>query len=172
MKDILILCDTRQQKDKHITDYFDENNIQWIRTGLPSADYMALRYYNNNETSSCDERGIIKNKGFVKDYSILIDTKKDVEEIVHNLCTTTEHNRIHREIERAKELGCKEFIFLICDNKIKTIEDLKQWTSKRTKVTGKVLFKIMCTMTSKYGIRFIFTSKQNAGAKIVNLLKN
>lgn len=170
-KDILILADTRQQKDDYITKYFDKNNIQWIRTGLPSADYMALRYYNNNETSSCDERGIIKNKGFIKDYTTLIDTKKDVEEIVGNLCHTTEHERVKREIEKAKELGCKQFIFLICDNKIKTIDDLRNWSSKRTKVKGEILLKIMSTMAKRYGIKFMFTSKQNAGKKIIELLK-
>lgn len=152
---ILILADTRQQKDSHITKYFDKNNIQWIRTGLPSADYMALRYKD----------------GFIKDYSVIIDTKKDVEEIAHNLCNTTEHERIKREIAKAKELGCKDFVFLICDNKIKTIDDLKQWTSKRTKVKGSTLLKIMATMSKRYGIRFIFTSKQNAGKKIIDILQ-
>lgn len=155
MKDILILADTRQQKDKHIIDYFDKNNIQWIRTGLPSADYMKVIYNNR----------------FIKDYSTLIDTKKDVEEIAGNLCKTTEHDRIKREVEKAKELGCKNFIFLICDDKIKSIDDLRNWSSKRTKVKGEVLFKIMRTMNERYGIRFIFTDKKSAGAKIIQLLQ-
>lgn len=154
MNNILILADTRQQKDKHITDYFDKNNIQWIRTTLPSADYMAVRY----------------NNGFIKDYSILIDTKKDVEELVGNLCRTTEHERIKREVQKAKDLGCKDFIFLVCDNKITSIDDLMNWSSKRTKVKGETLVKIMVTMNQRYGIRFIFTSKKNVGAKVVELL--
>lgn len=153
---MLILADTRQQKDNYITNYFDKNNIQWLRTTLPSADYMALRY----------------NNSFIKDYSILVDTKKDVEEIVGNLCHTTEHERIKREIEKARELGCEQFIFLICDNKIKTIDDLRNWSSKRTKVKGETLLKIMRTMSERYNVRFIFTSKQNAGAKIIELLQN
>lgn len=154
MKDILILADTRQQKDNYITDYFDKNNIQWVRTGLPSADYMAIKY----------------KSGFIKDYSTLIDTKKDVEEIAGNLCRTTEHERIKREVEKAKELGCKNFVFLVCDNKIKTLDDLRNWSSKRTKVKGETLLKIMSTMAKRYGIKFIFTSKQKAGAKIIELL--
>lgn len=155
MKDILILADTRQQKDKHITDYFDRQNIEWVRATLKSGDYMAIK--NNN--------------GFMKiDYSTIIDTKKDVEEIAGNLCRTTEHDRIKREVEKAKELGCNNFIFLICDNKIKTIDDLRNWSSKRTKVKGETLLKIMKTMNERYGIRFIFTSRKNAGQKIVDLL--
>ena len=156
MNNILILADSRQKNDSYIIDYFDKNLIPWIRTGLPSADYMAVRYKN----------------GFIKDYSILIDTKKDVEEIAGNLCRTSEHERIKREVEKAKELGCKNFTFLICDNKIKTIDDLKQWSSRRTKVKGETLCKIMCTMSKKYNIRFIFTSKEQAGNMIFNLLQN
>lgn len=150
----VILTDTRQQKENHIIKAFDKQNIIHIRTTLPSADYMALRY----------------NEGFKLDYSILIDTKKDLEEISGNLCNTQNHERIKREIEKAKELGCKDFIFLIGDNKIKTIQDLQMWTSKRTKVTGNVLYKIMKTMTQKYGIRFIICQKKNMGEKIIKLL--
>lgn len=154
MNDLLILCDTRQQKDKYITNYFDKQNISWLRTTLPSADYMALKYEN----------------GFIKDYSILIDTKKDVEEIAHNLCNTTEHERVKREISKAKELGCKKFIFLICDNKIKNANDLINWSSTKTKVKGEILLKIMKTMKERYEVNFMFTSKKNAGKVIISLL--
>lgn len=157
-KDILILADTRQQKDSYITNYFDKNEIQWIRTTLPSADYAKIFYDSD--------------LGFIWDYSTLIDTKKDVEEIVGNLCRSTEHERIKREVQKARDVGCENFIFLICDNKIKSIDDLKNWSSKRTKVKGETLLKIMSTMASKYGIRFIFTDKKNAGAKIIQLLQN
>ena len=154
MNNILILVDTRQKSDKYITDYFDKNSILWIRTCLPSADYMAIKY----------------NNGFIKDYSVLIDTKKDVEEIVGNLCKTSEHERIKAEIQRAKDLGCKKFIFLICDNKIKNINDLVVWKSRRTKVKGETLLKIIVTMQKKYDIKFLFTSKENAGELIYKLL--
>lgn len=156
MNDLLILADTRQQKDKHITDYFDKQGIQWVRTGLPSADYMAVRY----------------NNGFIKDYSTLIDTKKDLEEVAGNLCNTTQHERIKREIEKARELGCDQFIFLICDNKIKKVSDLLNWSSNKTKVKGATLTKIMQTMASRYKVRFIFTDKRHAGERIVELLQN
>lgn len=154
MNDVLILCDTRNKKDEYITNYFDKNNITWLRSTLPSADFMVVRY----------------NNGFIKDFCTLVDTKKDVEEIAGNLCNTVEHQRIKREIEKARELGCENFIFLICDNKIKSINDLINWSSKRTMVQGKTLYKIMVTMRQKYGVRFIFVSKKDAGRKILELL--
>lgn len=151
----IVLADTRQQKDTYITNYFDKHEIMWIRTKLPSADYMIVR---------CGYKEV------ERDYSTLIDTKKDVEEIAGNLCNNLEHKRILREFEVAKEKGCKEFIFLICDSKIKSVDDLKKWSSKKTKVKGETLFKIMSTMHKKYGMRFIFTDKKNAGKYVVRLL--
>lgn len=153
--DFIILTDTRQQKEKHILKKFDEQGIIHVRTGLPSADYMALRY----------------DEGFVLDYSILIDTKKDLIEVANNLCNTLNHERIKREIETARELGCKDFIFLVGDSKIKSPDDIKKWYSPYTKVKGITLFKIMLTFQKKYGVRFIFCQRKDVGNKIVELLK-
>ena len=147
MNKFAILTDSRQQKEEHILKEFDKQDVLHIRTGLPSADYMALRY---DDT-----------QGFYLDYSVLIDTKKDVEEISGNLCNTQSHDRIKREIFKGQELGAKEFIFLIGDNKIKAKEDLLNWTSKRTKVTGKVLYKVMSTMKERYNVKFIFVPLLN-----------
>ena len=153
-KDIMILCDTRQQQDNHITKHFDKENISWIRAKLDSADYMAVRYDN----------------GFIKDYSTLIDTKKDLLELAGNLCRTSEHERIKREISKARELGCVDFIFLICENKIKTVEDIANWTNKNTQVKGSTLLKIMSTMKERYGVKYIIVPKKQMGQKIVELL--
>lgn len=158
MKDFIILTDTRQQKEKHILKEFDKQKILHIRTNLESADYMAVRY---NEQ-----------KGFYKDYSILIDTKKDLLEICGNLCHTSEHERVKREIEKAKQLGCKKFIFLIAEDKIKTSEDIKHWKSKYTRVKGNILLKIMTTMAKRYGVKFIICSKKNIGKKIIEILRS
>lgn len=157
LNNFVILTDTRQQKEEHILKEFDSQGILHIRTGLPSADYMALRY---------DDK-----KGFYLDYRVLIDTKKDIEEIAGNLCNSQSHERIKREIFKGQELGAKEFIFLINGGKVKTINDLKEWTSNKTKVKGETLLKIMCTMRERYGVRFIICSKKDMGKKIIELLK-
>ena len=156
MNNFIILRDTRQQKEEHIIKEFDKQGILHIRTGLPSADYMAVRYD--------------KEKGFYLDYSILIDTKKDIEEIASNLCNSQNHQRILREIQKGKDLGAKQFVFLINGGKIKTIEDLQNWSSPHTKVKGSTLLKIMSTMKDKYHVRFIIVPKKNMGEMIIELL--
>lgn len=158
MKNFIILTDTRQQKETHILKVFDKQKVLHIRTGLPSADYMAVRY--NEE------------KGYYLDYSVLIDTKKDLEEIAGNLCNSQNHERIKREIERARELGCCDFYFLIGDNKIKSVEDIQNWTSKHTRVKGSTLLKIMNTMQERYGVKFIVCEKKKMGEIIVKIFSS
>lgn len=147
MHEKIIEVDTRNKKDDFVTKYFDKNGIKWIRNKLYTGDVKLL-----NSTD------------------VIIDLKANLEEIAHNLCNTQEHLRIKKEIDRAKEIQCKQFIFLIKEENIKTLEDLNNWNSKRTKVKGSVLLKIMSTMKQRYGVRFIIVQKKDIGAKIIELL--
>lgn len=143
----LIVIDTREKKNKKILQYFDKNSINYIISKLDYGDYMV---YKNN--------------------TVVIDRKNNLLELAHNLCNTAEHQRINREIERAKQDGCKKFIFLISETKIKSIEDILSWSSPHTKVRGETLLKIMATMKKKYDVNFIICSRKNMAKKIVELL--
>ena len=144
----LIIVDTREKGHKSILKYFDDNNIDYITSKLEYGDYMKY-----------------------KDNSIVIDRKDSLLELAHNLCNTLEHQRINREIQRAKEDGCSEFIFLIGESKIKSYEDIRNWSSLYTKVKGEILYKIMLTMKEKYNVRFMFCKKKEMGKIIIDLLK-
>lgn len=156
MNNFVILTDTRQQKEDHILKEFDKQGILHIQTKLDSADYMALKYD--------------KEKGFYKDYSILIDTKKDLLEICGNLAHTSEHQRLVREVELGQSLGANEFIFLIGEKNIKTVDDIKNWSNKHTKVKGETLYKIMSTFKEHHNCRFIICDKKDLGKKVIDLL--
>lgn len=143
----LIIVDTREKGHKKILEYFDKIGQDYIISKLDAGDYMLFKQYNT-----------------------IIDKKDGLLELSGNLCKTTEHERIKREIQRAKELGCENFIFLIQDNKIKTAENIKKWSSPHTKVKGETLYKIMQTMKERYGVRFIIVSKKDMGKTIIDLL--
>lgn len=152
---MIIECDTRQQKEKHITNYFDKNEIKYIRNKLYCGDYKR-----------------------VDSPKIIIDTKKDLVEMSGNLCRTTEHQRLKREIAKACDIGCERFIFLIASNVIENVSQVHEWQvpkkkdgSLYTKVRPEVLQKIMETMQEKYGVEFIFCKKINMGKKIVEILE-
>lgn len=146
MQDIIIV-DTREKGNKKILEYFDKIGQDYIISKLDSGDYM-----------------------FFKKYNTIVDKKDGLLELAGNLCNTSEHERVKREIMRAKELGCNNFIFLIQENKIKGVQDIKNWKSKYTKVKGETLYKIMATMKQKYGVRFIICDKKSMGEMIIKLL--
>lgn len=143
----IIICDTRENGHKAILKYFDSVGQDYIISKLDAGDYMIY-----------------------KDYTTIIDKKDGLLELVGNLCHTAEHERIKREIAKARELGCVNFIFLIQDSKIKTIEDIKNWSSPHTKVRGSTLLKVMATMSKKYGVKFIICSRKDMPKKIIEIL--
>ena len=143
----LVIVDTREKGHKSILKYFDEHNIDYITSKLEYGDYMIY-----------------------KDNSVVIDRKNNLLELAGNLCHTTEHERIKREISRAKEDNCKDFIFLISESKIKSLDDIKKWSSPHTRVRGSTLLKIMQTMKERYGVRFIFCERKKMGERIIELL--
>lgn len=143
----LIICDTREKGNKKILEHFAGVGQDYIISKLDTGDYMLF-----------------------KNYTTIIDKKDGLLELSHNLCNSLEHQRIKREIQRAKDLGCTDFIFLIQDNKIKSTEDIKNWSSPHTKVKGETLLKIMNTMRKKYTVRFIVVPKKKMGEMIIKLL--
>ena len=145
----IIICDTREKGNNYILKYFDKINQDYIVSKLDAGDYMIY-----------------------KNYKTIIDKKAGLLELAGNLCRTSEHERVKREIFKARELGCVDFIFLICENKINTVEDIANWTNKNTQVKGSTLLKIMCTMKERYGVKFIIVPKKQMGSKIVELLSN
>ena len=143
----LIIVDTREKGHKKILEHFAKVGQEYIISKLDAGDYMLY-----------------------KNYTTIIDKKDGLLELAGNLCHTNEHERVKREIQRAKELGCKNFIFLIQDNKIKSLDDIKNWSSPHTKVKGETLLKVMTTMKQRYGVRFIIVPKKNTGEMIIKLL--
>ena len=142
----IIIADTRERKNKHILDYFEKNNQDYIISKLESGDYM---YY--------------------KDYSTIIDKKDGLKELAYNLCRQAEHDRVICEIELAQSLGCKNFIFLVQSN-VKSEEDIKKWKSPHTKVKGETLLKVLKTFAKHHNVRFIFCERKKMGERIIELL--
>lgn len=144
MANVLVI-DTRQQAGKHKSkeDWFAANNIKTVRSKLFIGDYALL-----HNQSTC------------------IDTKRNLVEVANNL--TEGHERFRAECIRAQENGIK--LIILVEEAINSREELFAWKSKRTKMTGDKLYKIMNTMSSKYGVVWKFCGKDVAGQTIVELL--
>ena len=122
----------------------------------------------------------IKSKLYVGDYQsldnprLVIDRKKDLLELCGNVCQ--QHERFRAELVRAKDAGIQ--IIILCEHgdDISCIEDVFFWYNPRIKESpkatkGEHLYKSLCTIRDRYGVRFEFCDKQQTGFRIVELLR-
>lgn len=103
---------------------------------------------------------------------VVIDRKKDLQEVAGNVCQ--QHDRFIRELELARELGFK-MIILVEEPTITSLTNVCSWYNWRRRsnpkaINGKTLYKIMSTIAEKYDVTWEFTTKQNCGKRIVEIL--
>lgn len=146
-----IICDTRQKpaKTDYITKQIEEIGYRVVRSKLFIGDYQ-----------------------FADAGNIVVDTKQDMGEVESNLIH--DHERFKSECIRAKDAGIK-LVILIQDPKLKQLSDVFGWFNVRKKWSAKAasgvqLAKMMYTMSERYGVEWQFTTKQNVGKRIVELL--
>lgn len=122
----------------------------------------------------------IASKLYVGDYQswdnprLVIDRKKDLGELCGNV--TQQHERFQRELIKAQEAGI-ELIILCEQEDIHRLEDVYFWDNPRLlksprAVSGKGLYKSLCTIRDRYNVRFEFCSKNETGKRIMELLSN
>lgn len=167
---MIILCDSRQQEGKHDIKerWFAEHGIETRRTKLYVGDYT-----------------------LPADQSVCIDTKKDIQELVGDICGK-QHERFRNECIRAKEAGIRLIILTenrgghIKDNIIQPtitcLEELHRWKNTRLFIIsggkqkypratrGVTLQKACMTLKAKYGVEFMFCTPEKSAEKIVELL--
>lgn len=172
---MILLEDTRQQTGKHDAkhEYFNNHGIEICRQALFVGDYTLP----TNQT-------------------ICIDTKKDLQEVVMDICGT-QHERFRDECIRAKRAGIKLIVLIEEDQTdengryvVNELKDVRNWKNPRRQImvrkcidgvwkrvpkypnatTGFVLMKAMYTMQLRYGVEFLFCRKKDAGKRILELL--
>ena len=146
---MVIQVDSREQKYDHVTRYFDSQGIKWVKSKCVVGDYVNL-----------------------ENPMVVIDRKKDLQEVAGNV--TKDHERFVRELELAKDLGYR-LIVLVEEPNITTLPNVCSWFNFRSKknpkaINGRTLYKIMKTMSDKYGFEWQFCKKENCGKRIVELL--
>lgn len=169
---MIILEDTRQQDSKHNKkrEWFEANGIEVKRTKLYVGDYT-----------------------FPKNQSVCVDTKKDIQELIGDICGK-QHDRFREELIRAKEADIKLYILveneriIINEHKgiyspyIDSLDNLHRFVNPRlfiwrngkqlypTATKGITLKKACITMKNKYGVEFIFCKPNQAAEKVIELL--
>lgn len=150
---ITLIEDSRQQANKHDIKHltFQNAGIEVVRCKLPFGDYAAPP-------------------------KVSVDTKANMDEIAANICGK-EHKRFINECKAAKAAGCQLVILVENDLGISCLSEVHNWINPRVVyspncVQGPRLQKAMETISERYGVRFEFCTPEEAGDRIVELLKN
>lgn len=115
---------------------------------------------------------------------LIIDRKQNLTELCSNVCQN--HDRFRRELVLAQENDIQLIVLCEHGQDVKTLEDVIFWknprSEKRMRIDGKwrtvktkamkgeVLYKILSTLQDKYGVQFLFCTKEETGKKIVEIL--
>ena len=147
LNDIVIICDTREQKNQHILDYFKENNIKYITQKLDSGDYSF--YLPNYPELNLDKCSVI-------------EKKNSLDEITQNF--TKGRDRFKREFER---IPSGTYTHLIIEKA--TWKKLLNG-SYRSQLTPKSFMASLLTFANNYDIKVWFAGVDESPTLIYNLL--
>lgn len=146
LNDILIICDSREQRNEHIIKYLTENKIPYIIKKLDSADYsFELPNYPHLNM----------------DRKILVEKKNSLDEISQNF--TSGRDRFAREFER------------LTDEKIHLVVEDATWKkltkgSYRSKLPPASFTASMLTWSIRYRCPVWFVGRDESPELIHKLL--
>lgn len=193
---MIIIEDKAQQDKKHIAKhlYFEQNGIYWERYPLPVGDYILCNEAVADVILRKQKRGIeVKKMDFLGTYNVCVDTKKDMQEIVGNICGQ-QHARFRDECILAQNNGIKLYVLIENTDGIKCVDDVFRWQNPRLHrynkikymhnlgkwqnialpkappTKGATLAKAMLSMEKNYGVEFLFCRPDESGKKIVEIL--
>ena len=167
-----IQIDTRQQANKHVhvDSWFDAHGVEYFYKKLDFGDYAAIGNGSN----------------------IVCDTKKDVQELAGNV--GRDHDRFVRELDRARDAGCRLFILVEEHEAYNDRERLHRWVCRTCRMcaefrakrcdpnadacrvrrfkpmNGAKLAKIVATLERDHGALFLFTRRGDSARTICDLL--
>ena len=173
-----LVIDTRQQADKHnIKDkWFEEHGIETVRKKVDFGDYILD----------------------VEHPTVSVDTKRSVDEIAQNI--SSQHERFKREILRANDNGARLVILVENKDGYLIVDDLLPWVnseckrcrsyfkkecnpcgpgpctnskhkSKHKPIQGARLALAMKTMSTRYGVEWLFCRPEDSAQIIYSILK-
>ncbi|EDT87247.1 molybdopterin-guanine dinucleotide biosynthesis protein A [Clostridium botulinum] len=157
-ENFMILYDTREQKNQHVLNYFDEKKVKYKKKKIDEGDYTAI-------ITKRPDMGIYRDIYF----PVAVERKNSVDELAGNLAEKTDTNddiRLIRELQRAKAKGIK--IYLIIEDK-NGMENIKKG-NYRSLYTPKAFLGRLSSIQDLYLHDTIFTNNKDTGFEIYRKL--
>lgn len=152
---MVVIVDTREDRNKPIIQYLQKKKIPMIFRKLDFGDYSCM-------IKKDEELGLPFDITLEK--NIVIECKKNLEEISGNL--TTSRERFENEFIRAKENGCD--IHMIIENG--SWEDIQNH-NYNTKFGEKSFYNSLLSFQKKYDIKIHFVPSDLSGLHILRILQ-
>lgn len=146
LDDITIIIDTREKKNDHITDIFDEMKVHYRPEKMDSGDYTF-------ELPNYPELGL--------DGSIVVERKNSLDEISQNF--TKHRDRFQREFQRFED----ESVHILIENA--TWKKLLKG-SYRSKLPPKSFVASLITWSIRYDSNVWMVTKAESAVVIYNLI--
>ena len=145
LKSMVVLTDTREQGNGHITAYLDQKKIPHKHMALSYGDYSAM-------IPKCEELGVFRDTYFTD--SVVVERKGSLDELATNL--SQERKRFENELIRAT--GTK--IYLMIENG--SYGGIVR-SEYRSKYNPKSYIGTLATFSARYGLDVNFIDKEMAG---------
>lgn len=159
-ENLVILCDTREQVNQHILDFFDKNKINYKRRVIKEGDYTAI-------ITKRPEMGILRDLHF----NVAIERKNSIDELASNFSQKKDDKdddiRIEREFKRAREKKTQMYLLIEDKNGRENIVSGKY----RSQYKPQSFMAQLTSMEVNYLRSVIYTDKINSGWEIHRILK-
>lgn len=152
LKTVVILIDSREKKNRHITEVYDKNNVRWMKYKLDYGDYSIMLPANK-------ELGI--EEDIYLDKEVAVERKNSLQEIGANL--SKKRAAFKREMER---VGKGELIIMIEEDTYKDIV-LKRYPNN---IDTNSFLGSLHGISSEYKVPFIFVDRDVAAIFIYKYL--
>ena len=151
---MVVICTTNEQKNDHITTFFDKHKIAYENRALKTGDY-------NFKIAACPDLGFPVDTVFSDE--LFIERKNSLTELAGSI----NKEAFHFELKRAQNIKHK---FLI-------VEQPTGWEGilshdYSTKYGEKSYWNTLTTFCVKYGITPIFVDKKHIGLMIYSICKS
>lgn len=152
---LVILMDSREQNNKHITDVWDKNNVKYKQKALKTGDYS---FY----MEACPELGFIRDTYFTDE--LCIEKKFGVDEIASNLVEKDE--RFMRELTRMQSI---ETVYIIIEDD--SLNDIMNH-NYRSKYNELSFLRTLLTTQKRSNFYLYFCPKNKMAEFIYEICRN
>lgn len=150
IKSIVILIDTREKSNTHITEWFDKKGISWKSKKLDYGDYSVM--LPKNESLSIP-------RDLYLDHDVVVERKGSLEEISSNL--TKDRDRIEKEFS----LAPKNKVLMIEDGSFDDIAN----GNYNTQYNKKSFMASLFTFWFRYDIPIFFMPNKESSGLFIRL---